>query len=110
MVKHQPRGVVVLVGRSAPGYPGTPRIRPVRRRARRLVVHGVPEVSAAVRGSIVASMVKVDIADVVRELVPERPPPALPGRQEPGDQARDGIVLIVVVRNQRGIASCRLVI
>ena len=73
-------------------------------------MHGVPEVSAAVRSSIVASMVKVDIADVVRELVPERPPPALARRQEPCDQARDGIVLIVVMGNERRVASGRFVI
>ncbi len=36
-----------------------------------------------------------------REVVAERPPPVIGGLHEPGEEARDRVVLVVVVRNDR---------
>ncbi len=69
-------------------------------RAGWLVVFGVPEVAAAVGGPILGGVVQIDVGHMTGKVVAERPPPMIGGLQEPGDETRGAVVLVVVVRHQ----------
>src|SRR5687768_5427847 len=77
------------------------RIGAMRRGDRRLVMLGVPEMTAVINGAVTSGVIEVDIGDVLGEIVGERPPALIRRLHESREESGDGVVLIVVVRNQR---------
>ena len=101
VVEQQSRRVVVFRRRPASSHVGTLRIRAVRRRSRVDVMVRVPEQRVVVRALVAVGVVHVDVDDVRRQLAHQRPPPRVPGSQKPPAESGDGVVLIVVMRDER---------
>src|SRR4029450_2454630 len=92
------------------------RVATVRRCAGIQVMRGVPEQPSAVRGLVLIAVIEIDVADMAGEIDHQLPPASIASAHEVRREARDCVVLVVVVgdkelawRLKRGLVVCRQV-